>query len=44
MARDAQPYDTALLHRMQGYIKQRSFTDKNGQTRYENQIIITRMN
>ena len=43
MARDAQPYDTALLHRMQGYIKQRSFTDKNGQTRYENQIIITRM-
>lgn len=43
MARDAQPYDTALLHRMQGYIKQRSFTDKNGQTRYENQIIITKM-
>lgn len=44
MARDAQPYDATLLHNMQGYIKQRSFTDKNGQTRFENQIIITRMN
>ena len=44
MARDSQPYDVALLHMMQGYIKQRSFTDKNGQTRFENQIIITRMN
>ena len=43
MARDAQPYDEALIHKMQGYIKQRSFTDKNGQTRFENQIIITRM-
>ena len=44
MARDSQPYDVALLHMMQAYIKQRSFTDKNGQTRFENQIIITRMN
>lgn len=44
MARDVQPYDTTLVHMMQGYIKQRSFTDKNGQTRFENQIIITRMN
>ena len=43
MARDAQPYDATLIHKMQGYIKQRSFTDKNGQTRFENQIIITRM-
>ena len=43
MARDAQPYDTTLLHAMQGYIKQRSFIDKNGQTRFENQIIITRL-
>ena len=44
MARDAQPLDTTLVHRIQGYIKQRSFNDKNGQTRFENQIIITRMN
>ena len=43
MARDAQPYDATLLHAMQGYIKQRSFIDKNGQTRFENQIIITRL-
>ena len=43
MARDVQPYDTTLLHAMQGYIKQRSFIDKNGQTRFENQIIITRL-
>ena len=43
MARDAAPLDTTTLHMMQGYIKQRSFTDKNGQTRFENQIIITRM-
>ena len=44
MARDTAPLDKALLHTMQGYIKQRSFTDKNGQTRFENQIIITRLN
>ena len=44
MARDVQPYDTTLVHMMLGYINQRSFTDKNGQTRFENQIIITRMN
>ena len=43
MARDTQPYDTSLLHKVQGYIKQRSFTDKNGQTRFENQIIINRL-
>jgi single-stranded DNA-binding protein len=28
---------------MQGYIKQRSFQDKNGNTRYENQIYITKL-
>ena len=43
MARDAAPLDTTILHAMQGYIKQRSFIDKNGQTRFENQIIITRL-
>ena len=43
MARDTQPNDTSLLHKVQGDIKQRSFTDKNGQTRFENQIIITRL-
>ena len=43
MARDAQPLDTTLVHRMQGYIKQRSFNDKNGQQRFENQIFITRI-
>ena len=43
MARDTAPLDTTTLHMMQGYIKQRSFIDKNGQTRFENQIIITRL-
>ena len=43
MARDCQPYDTNTLHVMQGYIKQRSFTDKNGATRYDNQIFITKL-
>lgn len=43
MARDVAPLDTTTLHMMQGYIKQRSFIDKNGQTRFENQIIITRL-
>ena len=43
MARDTRPDDPPLLHKVQGYIKQRSFTDKNGQTRFENQIIITRL-
>ena len=43
MARDCQPYDANLLHVMQGYIKQRSFEDKNGVKRYENQIYITKL-
>ena len=43
MARDCQPYNKDIAHVMQGYIKQRSFQDKNGNTRYENQIHITKM-
>lgn len=43
MARDCQPYDPNTLHVMQGYIKQRSFEDKNGVKRYENQIYITKL-
>lgn len=43
MARDCQPYDTNVLHVMQGCIKQRPFTDKNGATRYDNQIFITKL-
>jgi hypothetical protein len=42
-ARDCQPYDTNTFHVMQGYIKQRMYEDKNGQTRYENQIHITKL-
>lgn len=36
-------YYTATLHRMQGSIRQRRFTDKNGQERFENQIYITKL-
>lgn len=43
MARDCQPFDRTALHKMQGYIKQRSFTDKNGEQRFENQIYISKM-
>ena len=43
MARDAQNIDTSVWHKMQGYIKQRAWQDKNGQTRYENQIVITKL-
>ena len=43
MARDSGEYDKNTYHTMQGYIKARSYQDKNGATRYENQIIITKM-
>ena len=43
MARDCSPFDRAMLHKMQGYIKQRKFTDKNGTERFENQIYISKM-
>ena len=36
-------YDLTVWHQMQGYIKQRSFQDKNGVTRYDNQITITKL-
>ena len=36
-------YDRTLLHKMQGHIRQRSFLDKNGVTRYENLICITKL-
>lgn len=43
MARDCQPLDEHVLHRMQGYMRQRSFKDKNGVERFDNQIVITKM-
>lgn len=43
MAVAAGEYDRTVWHKMQGYIKQRSFQDKNGVTRYENQIFITKL-
>ena len=43
MARDVQPFEVNIWHRVQAYIKQRQWQDKNGQTRYENQIVITKM-
>jgi hypothetical protein len=43
MARECQPYDKDVMHHMQGYIRQRSFTDKNGEVRYDNQIVITKL-
>ena len=36
-------YDRTVWHQMQGCIKQRSFQDKNGVTRYDNQITITKL-
>lgn len=36
-------YDRTLLHRMQGCIKTRAYTDKNGTVRYENQVFITKL-
>ena len=35
--------DAGTLHALQGYMRQRSFLDKNGVTRYENQIYITKL-
>lgn len=35
--------DRSVLHAMQGYLRQRSFLDKNGATRYENQAYITKI-
>ena len=43
MAAQCTDFDTSVTHRMQGTIRQRRFTDKNGQERFENQIFITRM-
>ena len=36
-------FDRALLHRFQGVVRQRRFTDKNGQERFENVIYITKL-
>ena len=43
MAVSAGEYDRTVWHQMQGYIKQRSFQDKNGVTRFDNQITITKL-
>lgn len=37
-------YDRSRLYFMQGCLRQRAFTDKNGQTRYENSIYINKLN
>ena len=36
-------YDCTVLHRMQGNIRQRRFTDKNGTDRFENIIYIQKL-
>lgn len=36
-------YDRTMLHRFQGYIRQRRFTDKNGTERFENTVYITKL-
>ncbi len=35
--------DRMVLHQVQATIRQRAYQDKNGTTRYENQIYITRL-
>lgn len=35
--------DRNVLHQVQAQIRQRAYQDKNGATRYENQIYITRL-
>ena len=35
--------DRSLLHRFQGYMRQRKFTDKNGQERFENVVYIAKL-
>ena len=36
-------YDRTVLHAMQGYVRGRAYQDKNGVTRFENQIFITKL-
>ena len=36
-------YDRTVLHAMQGCIRARSYADKNGVTRFENQVFITKL-
>ena len=36
-------YDRTVLHTVQGYIRGRAYQDKNGVTRFENQIFITKL-
>ena len=36
-------YDRNLLHKVQACIKTRAYTDKNGATRYENQVVIMKL-
>ena len=35
--------DRSVLHAVQAQIRQRTYQDKNGTTRYENQVYITRI-
>ena len=43
MAVAAGEYDTGVWHKVQGYMRQRSFQDKNNVTRFDNQIFITKL-
>lgn len=36
-------YDPGQLHAMQGYLRHRTFVDKNGVTRHENLIFINKL-
>ena len=36
-------YDRNMLHKVQACIKTRTYTDKNGATRYENQVVIMKL-
>ncbi len=36
-------YDRNMLHKVQACIKTRAYTDKNGATRYENQVVIMKL-
>lgn len=43
MAREAGEYDKGVYHTVQGYVRARSYQDKNGQARFENQVVITKL-
>lgn len=42
-ARDCPEYDTTVWHRLKAHTICRAYTDRNGQTRYSNEIIIDKL-